>query len=63
MLNPVLWSQQSQAMLQASVGGEITVPGGVQELCGCGTLGNGSVHNTGGRWMVGLDDLRGLFQS
>ena len=35
---------------------------GVQEPCGCGTEGCGLVGNIGIRWMVGLDDLSGLFQ-
>ena len=38
------------------------VHGGVQEPCGCGTEGCGLVGNIGIRWMVGLDDLSGLFQ-
>jgi len=33
----------------------------VQEMHRCGTEGLGLVGNIGGRWMVGLDDLRGLF--
>lgn len=28
----------------------------------CCTEGHGLVGNIGGRWVVGLDDLRGLFQ-
>ena len=28
----------------------------------CSTYGHGLVGNTVGRWMVGLDDLSGLFQ-
>jgi len=35
----------------------ITIPGGVQEPWRCGTEGRG-----GDGQMVGLDDLRGLFQ-
>ena len=27
-----------------------------------GTKGHGLAGNTGGEWMAGLDDLRGLFQ-
>ena len=34
----------------------------LEVMCRCGTKGHGLVGNTGGRWMVGLDDLRGLFQ-
>jgi len=43
-------------------GGQVTVPGGVQEMCGYGTKEHSLVGNTGGRWMAVLDDLRGLFQ-
>lgn len=32
-------------------------------MCGCGTEGRGLVGDIGGRWVVGLDDLRGLLQS
>ena len=42
-------------------GGRVIIPGGVQELCRCGTEGCGLVSNIGGRWMVGPDDLRDLF--
>lgn len=38
------------------------VPGGVQEPRRCGTEGDGLVGSVGGRWTVGLDGLRGLFQ-
>jgi len=34
----------------------------IQETCTCGTSGHGLVGNIAGRWMVGLDDLRGVFQ-
>ena len=43
-------------------GGEVTVPGGVQGTFSCCTMAHGLVGNIGGRWMVGLDDLGGLFQ-
>jgi len=43
----------------AQGGGGVTVPGGVQETCRCGTWLVGSI---GGRWMVGLHNLRDLFQ-
>ena len=36
--------------------------GGVQELRRCGTEGQGLVGNSGGRWTVGLGDLRDIFQ-
>jgi len=50
------WSGSSTHCLG---GGGVTVSGGVQEPWRCGTEGHG---NTDGRWMVGLGDLRGLFQ-
>ena len=34
----------------------------VQEMCRCGTKERGLVGSVGGGWMVGLDDLGGLFQ-
>jgi len=40
----------------------VTVPGGIQETWGCGTKEDGLVGNIVGRWMVGLDDIRNLFQ-
>ena len=43
-------------------GGGDTDPGGVQEVCRCCTEGHGLVGNIGGRWMIGMDDLGGLFQ-
>ena len=46
----------------AQGGGGVTIPGGVQGMCKCSTEGRGLVSNIDGRWMVGLDDLRGLFQ-
>ena len=36
--------------------------GGVRETFRCCTKGHGLVGNISGRWMVGLHDLRGLFQ-
>jgi len=39
--------------------GGVTVPGSVQEPQRCGTEEHGSVGSIGGRWTVGLDDLRG----
>ena len=44
----------------AQGGGAVTVPGGVEEPCGCGTEGRGQ-WAWGGGLMVGLGDLRGLF--
>jgi len=46
----------------AQGGGEVTVPGGIQEACRCYTEGHGLVGSIGGRWTVGLDDLICLFQ-
>jgi len=38
----LLLSKSGEAVAQAAQeGGEVTVPGGVQELCGCGTEGHG----------------------
>ena len=39
-----------------------SIPGGVEEVCRCGTKGHDLVGNIGGRWVVELDDLGGLFQ-
>ena len=46
----------------AQGGGEVTVPGGIQETSRCGTKELVLLGNTDGRWTVGLDDLRGLSQ-
>ena len=46
----------------AQGGGEVTVPGGIQGTFRCCTEGHGLMGNIGGRWMVELDDLGGLFQ-
>jgi len=46
----------------AQGGGGVTVPEGVQETFRCFTEGCGLVGNTADRWMVGLNDFRGLFQ-
>jgi len=43
-------------------GSEVIVLRAVQGTCECGTKGHSVVDNTGGRWMVGLGDLRSLFQ-
>lgn len=42
-------------------GGEVTVPGGDQEMCDVILRDMASGHG-GGRWMAGLHYLRGLFQ-
>ena len=48
---------------QAAHGGAgVTVSGSVQETFTCCTEGHGLVENVGDRWMVGLDDFRGLLQ-
>jgi len=45
----------------AQGGGAVTIPGGVEEPCGCGTEGRGQWAWWG--WVdVGQGDLRGLFQ-
>ena len=53
----------SDALGQAAQGGGgVTVPGGVQETCWCGTKERGLVGNMGHRWTAGLDNPRDLFQ-
>jgi len=42
----------------AQGGGGVTISGGVQKKCRCGTSGYGLA---GVGWTVGLDELRGLF--
>ena len=42
--------------------GGVTKPGGVQGTSRCCAEGRGLVGNIGGRWVVGLDGLGGLFQ-
>ena len=44
-------------------GDGVTVPGGVKETCRCFSKGHGLVGNIGGRWLVGLDDLSGFYDS
>lgn len=46
----------------AQGGGEVTVPGSIQETSRCGTKELVLLGNTDGRWTAGLDDLRGLSQ-
>jgi len=57
-------SQKSgQALEWAAQGGDgVTKPGGAQETFRCFTERHGLVGNTGDMWMVGLDDLGGLFK-
>ena len=43
-------------------GGGVTNSAGVQAMLRCCTEGHGLVGNIGGRWMIGMDDLGGLFQ-
>ena len=45
----------------AQGGGGVTVPGGVQEPCGCGTEGHGQWARCDGL-LVGLNGLGRLFQ-
>ena len=44
-------------------GGEVADLRGAQETFGCCTEGHSLVRSIGNRWMAGLDDLGGLFQS
>jgi len=44
-------------------GDGVTVPVGVKETCRCFSKGHGLVGNIGGRWLVGLDDLSGFYDS
>jgi len=46
----------------AQGGGGVTDTGGIQEMLRCCTEGQGLVGSIGDRWMVGPDDLGGLFQ-
>ena len=51
-----------QAVEWAAQGGVgVTDPGGVQGMFGFCAGGRGLVSSIGDRWMVGLDDLVGLF--
>ena len=45
----------------AQGGGEVTVPGDIQGTGRCHIQGQSLVSNISARWMVGLDDLRGIF--
>jgi len=57
-----LLQRNCAAVAQAAQGGGgVTNPGGVPEPCGCGTEDVVSGHGGDGL-MVGLGDLRGLFQ-
>ena len=49
-------------MVQMQGGGGVSIPGDVQELWSCGTEGHGQWARCDGL-LVGLGDLRGLFQS
>ena len=46
----------------AQAGGGVIIPGGIQEMFRCCSEGHGLVRNISDRWMVGRDDLGGLFQ-
>jgi len=46
----------------AQGGGGVPIPGGAQKTSRCGTWGHGLSRHGGDGWMVGLDDLGGLFQ-
>ena len=55
--------KECQALEWAAQGGDgVTNPGGVQGTFRCYVEGRGLVRAIGGGWMVGLDDLVGLFQ-
>lgn len=43
-------------------GDEIAIPGGIKETHGCGS-DKVQQQNYSVRWMVGVDDLKGLFQT
>lgn len=63
ILGKVLLRKSGEGLEQAALGsGGVTIPGGSQEMCKCGTKEQGLVGSVGGRWMFGLGDLRGLFQ-
>ena len=47
----------------AQGGGGVTDPGDVQEAFRCSNEEHGLVGNIGDRWMVVLDDFRGLSPS
>ncbi len=53
----------SEPLTTRKGGGGAASPGGVQETFRCCTEGHSLVGNIGDVRMVGLDDLRGLFQS
>lgn len=59
--SPEEWSKNG-AGIAAQGGDGVTDPGGVTEMLRCCTEKHGLVGNTGGRWIVGMDDLEGLFQ-
>ena len=48
--------------LTAQRDGTVTIPEGVQGTWRCGTEGRGLVGTNGGKGLVGLGDLRCLFQ-
>ena len=59
--SPKEWSGAGMGC-PGSVG--VTISGGVQEMCRCCSEGHGLVGNGGGgRWMVRMNGLGGLFQS
>ena len=61
-----LLRKSGEALEQAAQGsGGVSIPEGVQEMCRCGTKGQGLVGNMGnigGSGTVGLDDPGGLSQ-
>jgi len=58
-----LLQKSGEALAQtARIGDVVTIPGGVQEMCTCGTEGCGLVGSIDSRWSLGLNDLRYPFQ-
>ena len=62
-LELLLLQKRGQALEQTGKGVDAaTKPGGGKEVFICCTEGHDLVGNIGDKWMVALDDLRGLFQ-
>jgi len=56
------WEHGTHECMRAQGSGGVTNPGGVQGMLRRCVEGHGLVRTIGDRWMVGLDDLVGLFQ-
>lgn len=61
-MQPEVWVVASSCAGWITGRDGVHCPGGAAEEFGCGTEGCGLVGNAGGGQMVGLEDLRGLFQ-